>query len=1256
VSTVHSCPVCGADHAPGARFCPSCGAPLGAVCERCGAVLAPTDVFCSQCGERVAHASEASAAPREPGAVRAVPGRAAPAPADPRRGAPRESALRGGGEERKHVTILFADVAGSTTLAGHLDPESLRDVLQRYFDAMREAIEAEGGTVEKFIGDAVMAVFGMPVTHEDDPSRALRAADAMRRRLETVNAGLSLTHGVSLQMRIGVNTGEVLTAATPEPGAVMATGDAVNVAARLQTSAEPGEVLVSERTARAARGFVFESRGALDLRGRREPVRAFRMTGCAGSGDAPTARLVAPMVGREAELDVLDSIYARAADEGRPHVVTVYGDAGVGKSRLIAEFLDRVQDRTPAPLVLRGRCLPYGDGVTYWPLAEMLKAQAGILDTDSTVEALAKIKKATADLPGAVEVGGGDAARLAALLAYTMGVPDVRSPVARNDPQEVRRRVHLAWRTFFTSLAVSGPVVVLVEDIHWADPALLDLLDELGERSQGPLLFVYPSRPDLGAVRPGWGGGRRNSLAVSLDPLAPDEARRLVGLLLSVADLPASLYERILERAEGNPFFLEEILRRLIDEGLIRREGERWRAAPGIETIELPDSVQGVLASRIDLLAPADKHVLQAAAVVGRVFWREPLRLLTAGLLGEPPAGPGPAEQSAGLALEGRPTDVALEDSLRRLEERELVSPRVGSSFAGQPEYTFKHILTRDVAYDSIPRRDRGSAHAQVARWLEGTAGDRACEFGELLAHHYATAVSLAEQAGAAPDPDPDLRASALHWLLRASDDARCKYVLGRAERLAHDALALAQGDVERCDALTALGETAMTGMRGDLAWQQFTAAAAVADESPEIPDKRTAQLIARACDLPVRWPGMMSIVVPEPEARALRDRGLELAGPGDSRERANLLAISASWPFAYPDDSNEAAEDYVARGLEAVDIALRLGDVDLASGCYDAAAGVYNSRGDYRASLTIWRRRWELRDRITDDLELVDLHAMGAWESWEVGAYDDAVRYAEAIEGRIQHPGASHAQSWRVAALYRLGRWDEALATFAVVRGRLDDERDLPPNACTHMYGAAAIIREARGEHREADALASIIARVPQQGCRLYGWRTQLALLRGEDERARRLLASPPPAWQVHASVVWEARCDAVLAFGEWGGAAEVLAGARRYADEAGSAVVAAVADRLEGAAALAGGDAERAAALLASARQEFDGRGMVWEAARTRRLLAVALEGAGRRAEAAAEQAAADAALETLGAVSDRVVDGALTALAGGLLGRTA
>ena len=382
----------------------------------------------------------------------------------------------------------------------------------------------------------------------------------------------------------------------------------------------------------------------------------------------------------------------------------------------------------------------------------------------------------------------------------------------------------------------------------------------------------------------------------------------------------------------------------------------------------------------------------------------------------------GPAEPGA--------FDTELDQNLRHLEDRELVRHRVGSSFAGQQEYAFKHILTRDVAYDTIPLRDRGVAHAQVGEWLEHVAGERAGEFGELLAHHYGTALRLAEQIGA--EPDPSLRESAVRWLLRASNDALRKFVLDKAERLAHDALASAEGDVERCDALDALGHAYQAQVRGDLAWQYFVEAAEVAAASDEIPDLRTAHLLALACDQALRWPGTMNVLVPEAEVRAERDRGLALAGPGDSPERANLLAISASWPFAYPESSPGAIDDYAARGLEAVDIAMRLGDANLASGCLDAASSAYCAVGDYRRAMHLFRRRWELRDRITYDLEVVDLHAMGAWISWETGDYPGAVRYGEAIEDWNRHPSTVHAQAWRIAALFRLGRWDEALAAFA--------------------------------------------------------------------------------------------------------------------------------------------------------------------------------------------------------------------------------
>ena len=626
---------------------------------------------------------------------------------------------------------------------------------------MRQEIEAEGGTVEKFIGDAVMAAFGVPTSHEDDAARAVHAALAMQRRLGEVNAALGTTYGVALNMRIGINTGDVLAATDPRPGQPMVTGDVVNVAARLQTAAEPGEVVVSERTARGARGFLMMERGSLELRGRRRPVRAFTVTGMAGGSSRGVPYLTAPMVGRRAELDVLETVYARTLGEGRPHVVTVYGDPGVGKSRLVREFLGALSASEAPPVILTGRCLPYGDGVTYWPLAEMLKRYAGVTNTDSRADALAKIQAATLEVGAAVD-GVGQGNPTAAMLAYTAGVQDRDDPVTKLDPQEVKRGLHLAWRVLLSGLALGGPVVVVVEDIHWADAALLDLLDELGDRAIGPVLIICPSRPDLVASRPGWGGGRRNAVAVSLDPLPPTEAERLVGALLTVEDLPRSVHDRILERAEGNPFFLEEILRRLIDSGHIVRVDDRWQAGPGIEKIDIPDSVQAVLAARIDLLDPQDKRVLQAAAVVGRAFWLDPLTLLV-----------------------GADTDV--EASLRRLEERELVLPRVGSSLSGRTEWSFKHILTRDVAYASLPRRGRATAHAVVGHWLERTAGERAGEFGELLAHHFGAAVSLDREAGV--EPDEPLREAALRWLLQASEDARCRFVTGKAERLGHAAL-----------------------------------------------------------------------------------------------------------------------------------------------------------------------------------------------------------------------------------------------------------------------------------------------------------------------------------------------------------------------------------------------------------------------------------------------------------------------------------
>ncbi len=1104
--------------------------------------------------------------------------------------------------ERKLVTVLFADVTGSTSLGERLDPERLKDVMSAYFDAMREEIQAEGGTVEKFIGDAVMAAFGVPKAHEDDAARALRAALRMRRRLHALNDDLTLTHGVTLEVRIGINSGEVLAQPTPRPGEGMVTGDAVNVAARLEQAAEPGQVVVSERTAKAARGFTFRDLGPLQLKGKGQVITALELVGDEQGGERGVPGLRAPMVGRDRELHLLSSIYDRVASEGRPHLVTIYGDAGVGKSRLTAEFVDAAGERSPSTSVVRGRCLPYGEGVTYWPLAEILKGYAGVLDSDPPQVALEKLRAAGTDALTADR--STDPARTSAALAYTLGLEDPEFRFSELPPRQVRLETHTAWRVFFSVLGSREPTIVVIEDIHWADNALLDLLEELADRVQASVLFVCPARPELTQRRPTWGGGKRSFSSIFLDPLSPDEADQLVGFLLSVEALPREVHDEILRRAEGNPFFLEEIIRHLIDEGRIVRRGDRWRAASSIGDVVIPDTIQGVLAARIDLLAAEEKKTLQSAAVVGRIFWTGPVgRLLN-----------GDAEQ--------------VEDILGRLEDRELVLARLGSSMAGDREYTFKHILTRDVAYDSLPRRDRATAHATVATWIEDTAGERKREFAELLAHHYAQAHrGILEEARAKGDLVEWLRRKAFEYLLLASTDAWSKLVVQKAERLAEHAASIAGTDVERAEALEALGNAYQTNYQGNLAYRYFKEAADIRLAGVPEDTRAIARICARTVEVPLRWPGSMATLPPESEVAPYLEIGLRRAGDEDNEELARLLTGRSFWPYAFPEvaSGDEAIAEAKEAGERAVAMARRLNRPDLASAALDGLGGILMNQGDDVGALRNAERRVQLIPQLQDPMELGDMYGVAAWTSFHVGHYAESLRYAEEGIRAGSHPGVQlHCRSWAVVAKTRLGDWDGALAAAGAAERALGDRKESPPGFSWRVFGAAGYIHELRGNRAAADRYLSIIRRMAEQMGSYHSaapWILLVLGFRGEFEEARAMLSDYEVLHTgVHRALLLESECDVVAYEKRWGDASEVVERSRAHALAGGAVALAAFADRLEGRAAATGAeDLDHALPLLKRAQDTFTDLGARWEAACTELSRAEALVASGRNAEAA-------------------------------------
>ena len=573
-------------------------------------------------------------------------------------------------ETRKVVTIVFSDLKGSTSLGEALDSEALREVMTRYFDAMRGELERHGGVIEKFIGDAVMAVFGLPRLHEDDALRAVRAASGMQAALEALNDDLQRVYGVQLANRTGVNTGEVV-AGDPSSGQRLVTGDAVNVAARLEQAAGEREVLLGELTYRLVRDEVeVEEVEPLELKGKSEPVPAYRLVGVRDTA-ATDDRRGAPLVGRGEELAALTSALDEAAASRRCRLVTLAGDAGVGKSRLTAEFLEAASGRA---LALGGRCLPYGDGITFWPIAEAVKTQAGIVNDDDATEAAAKLA-ALAD-----PAGDGVTARLASALGLTV------------EPFPVEE-LFWAVRRLLAHLAADREVVLVVEDIHWAEPTLLTLIEHLVQSVDAPVLILCPTRPELFEESPAWSTGERSSRVV-LEPLGADDAKRMIESLLGRGSLDTAVLDRVVTASEGNPLFAEQLLRMLVDEGAVEEVDGTWRFTQELSDVQVPPTIQALLASRLDTLAGSERSVIEPASVVGYVFAEAAVAALA-----PPEVSPArrhraldaraEAPRPAGRGRRGRRAPLPPHHDPRHRVRRD---PEAG---AGRPAHALRHVGRR---------------------------------------------------------------------------------------------------------------------------------------------------------------------------------------------------------------------------------------------------------------------------------------------------------------------------------------------------------------------------------------------------------------------------------------------------------------------------------------------------------------------------------------------------------------------------------
>ena len=913
-------------------------------------------------------------------------------------------------EERRLVTVLFADVVGSTALGESMDPEDLRQLLARFYEIARNVVETHEGTLEKFIGDAAMAIFGLPHAHDDDARRAIDSALELCARVREDTA-----LGERLPIRVGINSGEVVASRERDRGDFIVTGDAVNIAARLQQSADPWRILTSSRTASAAgAAYEFGPPLELSLKGKSGSVTARQVI---GRSSAP--RPVAPLVGRDADLSQLELVARRAFAEERPYLVSLIAPAGTGKSRLVEEFLARLDTVAAGARVAVAQCLPYGQRLTYWPMRALLLTLLGLPD-DASADEIRERTRAW------LEEGGAEAPeQTGELLAATIGASDA-------DVLD-RTALFAAWRNALELAAAQRPLVLLIEDLHWSSDSLLDLVEYLLQpRSDTPILMLALSRPELLDRRPTWGGGRRNHISLALEPLDEGSIERLVQNIL---DGPApELVPIVVKRSEGNPFYAGVIVRSLVERGVDLRDSAAVAAAAG----GLPDTVQATVLARLDALDPAARRITQVGAVFGRTF------------------------SIAGAVAVDTALREEAEGAVERLIERELLRP------AGRGQLAFRHILIRDVAYGTLPRVERAHNPAAAARWLEGQASGREDELAELIAFHYREAAVLGQAIG---EDDPEARARAVTWLRRAAEVAGG--ARGVIEAAAHlrAAADLAPAD-EQPEIYRRMGQFQGSG---DQSVQSFTTARLLGEAQGLSPDFLL-DCLGHQLMVSCRWTASVARHSSLDEMERLIAQGRSWSADAGPQARARFLIAISFLPFwmrntgarALVDEDLVTARRNVAEGMA---IAEEIGDPWLVSAALDGMTS-HEQAMDPSTARELSQRRVAMGERLPIE-ERLDALNMIAWTSSALGdlaALRQAARTAISLVQPGQNPGFSlGGDSWAAYDAALAGTWEELVTRDEDLRNRwVDFER---PAASYSLQGLLSGIDWARNRG-ETDVL----------------------------------------------------------------------------------------------------------------------------------------------------------------------------------------